>query len=326
MMEHALAARERDRRLIDQDALEEQQNESVTFEDAVYNTPQEASTSVEDDEAEQRKPPGRSSATSPDNKGASGSADTQALDAMLAMSEQMRQMNVTNQALTKMLMATQPGATAPPAVVAPTEPTPAKKSSLHQRGYHAVASGKVPGIYEDKDEVRKQVQGFPFATWKSFKTYEGAQNYMLAFESADHIRDQKDLFAEQELERTLPSSILRGQKTNSPLTGGGASFAEPSKACPLCSQDHLEADCPQFKAASANRKDSPPKVYYAVAIGRKPGVYQSWGECHTQVNGFSGNLYQGFPSFEEAYNFFITHPARDSDLLKGTAPPSLLQV
>eukprot|EP00978_Attheya_sp_CCMP212_P010871 scaffold26424_cov41-Attheya_sp.AAC.1 len=144
---------------------------------------------------------------------------------------------------------------------------------------------------------------------------------MLAFESANHIRDQKDLFAEQELDRTLPSSILRGQKTSSPSTGGGASFSELSKACPLCSQDHLEANCPQFKASAANRKDSPPKIYYAVAIGRKPGIYQSWGECHTQVNGFSGNLYQGFPSFEEAYNFYITHPARDSDLIKGTAPP-----
>eukprot|EP00978_Attheya_sp_CCMP212_P038170 scaffold186514_cov47-Attheya_sp.AAC.1 len=372
MMEHALATRERDRRLIEQDALEQQQNELVTFEDAVYDTPRKASTSVEDDETEQRKPQGRPSAASPDSKVASGNADTQALDAMLAMSEQMRQMNITNQALTKMLMATQPGATAPPTSVAPTVPTPAKKRSLHQRGYHAVASGKIPGIYEDKDEVRKQVQGFPFATWKSFKTYEEAQNYMLAFESANHIRDQKDLFAEQELDRTLPSSILRGQKTSShstkdfhsqhgnpsrPMkrhriiclpsnwlttseldrtlpssilrgqktsshsTGGGASFAELSKACPLCSQDQLEADCPQFKASAANRKDPPPKIYYAVAIGRTPGIYQSWGKCHTQVNRFSGNLYQGFPSFEEAYNFYITHPARDSDLLKGTGLP-----
>eukprot|EP00978_Attheya_sp_CCMP212_P018171 scaffold49404_cov56-Attheya_sp.AAC.1 len=214
------------------DALEQQQNESVTFEDAVYNTPIEASTLVEDDETEQRKPQGRPS-TAPDSKVASGSVDTQALDVMLAMSEQIRQMNVTNQALTKMLMVThQPGATAPPAGVAPTMPTPAKKSSLHQRGYHAVALGKVPGIYEDKDEVQKQVQGFPFATWKSFKTYEGAHNYMLAFELANHIRDQKDLFAKQELDWTLPSSILRGQKTSSPSTGGGASFAELSRPAP----------------------------------------------------------------------------------------------
>eukprot|EP00978_Attheya_sp_CCMP212_P003172 scaffold6577_cov26-Attheya_sp.AAC.1 len=120
MMEHALAARERDRCLIEQDALEQQQNESVTFEDAVYDTPRETPTSVEDDETEQRKPQGRPSAASPDSKVASGSADTQALDAILAMSEQMRQMNVTNQALTKMLLATQPGATAPPAGVATT--------------------------------------------------------------------------------------------------------------------------------------------------------------------------------------------------------------
>jgi hypothetical protein len=184
-----------------------------------------------------------------------------------------------------------------------------------------VASGKVPGIYEDKDEVRKQIQGFPFATWKSFKTYEGAQNYMLAFESANQIRDRKDLFAQQELDRATPTSTLRDPNTSASSATGVASFAATSKACPLCSQDHLEADCPQYKAARANWKDPPPKTYYAVAIGRKPGVYQTWGECHTQVNGFSGNLYQGFGSFEEAYNFYITNSAKDTDLLKGSGLP-----
>eukprot|EP00978_Attheya_sp_CCMP212_P031099 scaffold116378_cov53-Attheya_sp.AAC.1 len=232
-------------------------------------------------------------------------------------------MNNHDDALTKMLMGAQKGASDQPSSVAPAVPTPIKKGSLHHRGYHAVELGEVPGIYEDKDEVRKQIQGFPFATWKSFKTYEGAQNYIiLAFELTNQIRDQKDLFAQQELDRTLPSSVLRGQKTSTPSTSVGASFLTQSKACPLCAQDHLEAKCPQFKASPANQKDLPPKTYYAVAIRRKPGIYQSWGECHTQVNGFSGNLYQGFASFEEAYNFYITHQqARDSDLLKGTGLP-----
>eukprot|EP00978_Attheya_sp_CCMP212_P000244 scaffold481_cov63-Attheya_sp.AAC.5 len=118
-----------------------------------------------------------------------------------------------------MLLGAQKGAATLPSSVASI---PGKKSSLHQRKYHAVAAGsKVPGIYEDKEEVRKQVQGFPLATWKSFKTYEGAQKYVLAFESANQIRDRKDFFAHQEIDRTRHTSILRGQKTSTPSAIGG---------------------------------------------------------------------------------------------------------
>lgn len=39
--------------------------------------------------------------------------------------------------------------------------------------------------------------------------------------------------------------------------------------------------------------------FYAVAVGRKPGIYQEWygpDGAEAQVNGFSGARYQGFPS------------------------------
>ncbi|KYQ57390.1 Ribonuclease H1 [Trachymyrmex zeteki] len=43
--------------------------------------------------------------------------------------------------------------------------------------------------------------------------------------------------------------------------------------------------------------------YYAVAKGRKPGIYATWGECSAQVLKFPGSIYKKFATESEAQNF-----------------------
>ena len=43
------------------------------------------------------------------------------------------------------------------------------------------------------------------------------------------------------------------------------------------------------------------KPVYAVFRGRKTGVFNSWPECHEQVDGFKGASYQKFNTVDEAY-------------------------
>ena len=43
------------------------------------------------------------------------------------------------------------------------------------------------------------------------------------------------------------------------------------------------------------------KSVYAVFRGRKTGVFNSWPECHEQVDGFKGASYQKFHTVDEAY-------------------------
>ncbi|GAA5841965.1 hypothetical protein JCM11251_001428 [Rhodosporidiobolus azoricus] len=43
--------------------------------------------------------------------------------------------------------------------------------------------------------------------------------------------------------------------------------------------------------------------YYAVRVGRKPGVYLTWDECQQQVNGFPAAKHKKFPSRAEAEAF-----------------------
>jgi hypothetical protein len=40
--------------------------------------------------------------------------------------------------------------------------------------------------------------------------------------------------------------------------------------------------------------------FYAVLVGRTPGVYTTWDECSKQVNGFSGAKYKKFASESDA--------------------------
>lgn len=39
-----------------------------------------------------------------------------------------------------------------------------------------------------------------------------------------------------------------------------------------------------------------PQKYYAIAAGRKPGIYDNWPTAQAQVLGFPGAKYKGFPS------------------------------
>ena len=42
------------------------------------------------------------------------------------------------------------------------------------------------------------------------------------------------------------------------------------------------------------------KKYYAVRVGKVPGIYQTWDECKNNVHGFPAAEYKSFPSMEEA--------------------------
>lgn len=43
--------------------------------------------------------------------------------------------------------------------------------------------------------------------------------------------------------------------------------------------------------------------YYAVKVGRVPGIYNTWSECEKQVKGFSGATYKSFTTEEEARKY-----------------------
>ena len=51
--------------------------------------------------------------------------------------------------------------------------------------------------------------------------------------------------------------------------------------------------------------------YYAVKIGRKTGIFDTWDECKEYVDGYEGALYKSFSNYLDAVNFL-----GDNDVLE----------
>lgn len=43
--------------------------------------------------------------------------------------------------------------------------------------------------------------------------------------------------------------------------------------------------------------------YYAVKVGKKTGIFDTWEECKENVTGYPGALYKSFKSISEAYEY-----------------------
>lgn len=58
-------------------------------------------------------------------------------------------------------------------------------------------------------------------------------------------------------------------------------------------------------------------TFYAVKVGRVPGIYKTWEECSQQVSEFSGAIYKGFNTEIDALNFISNEehavPAKKDD-------------
>ena len=47
--------------------------------------------------------------------------------------------------------------------------------------------------------------------------------------------------------------------------------------------------------------------YYAVAVGKEPGIYFSWNDCEQQVKGFKGAKFKKFNNEEDAQHFIASY-------------------
>ncbi len=51
-----------------------------------------------------------------------------------------------------------------------------------------------------------------------------------------------------------------------------------------------------------------PKKFYVVWAGRMPGVFETWDDCKSQVDGFSGARYKSYPTRQEAERAYGASP------------------
>lgn len=56
-------------------------------------------------------------------------------------------------------------------------------------------------------------------------------------------------------------------------------------------------------------------TYYAVKVGKKPGVYKTWDACKEQVHGYKGAVYKKFDEKEQAQSFVQGEPVPEAEQL-----------
>ena len=54
------------------------------------------------------------------------------------------------------------------------------------------------------------------------------------------------------------------------------------------------------------------KKFYAVRVGKNPGIYTNWDECKENVHGFGGAEYKSFPTLSEAESFMMGRKSDNS--------------
>lgn len=66
------------------------------------------------------------------------------------------------------------------------------------------------------------------------------------------------------------------------------------------------------------------KKFYAVKKGVKPGIYESWNECQSQINGYSGAVYKSFNTYNDAIKYIEEDVDKKSlDTLNTETPKTL---
>lgn len=62
--------------------------------------------------------------------------------------------------------------------------------------------------------------------------------------------------------------------------------------------------------------------YYAVRVGRTPGIYSEWSDCKQQIEGFSGAEFKKFNSRQGALDFIAQGPSKKVMSPSFTLPPT----
>jgi ribonuclease HI len=69
------------------------------------------------------------------------------------------------------------------------------------------------------------------------------------------------------------------------------------------------------------------KKFYAIAVGRKPGIYDNWAAAQAQVTGYQGAKFKGFPT-RAAAEAWMKNPIYSQSAVKKTrqAKPSIADI
>lgn len=126
--------------------------------------------------------------------------------------------------------------------------------------YYAVKRGKNPGIYQTWEECKKEVLGFPGATYKSFKSREEAEGFILEEEKSE----EQEKMIEESLVAYVDGSYIEGKQF-----GSGCVLLYQNEIIDEISQKFIDEDLAMMRNVAGEIKASELAIRYAITNGYK---------------------------------------------------------
>ncbi|XP_032796784.2 ribonuclease H1 isoform X1 [Daphnia magna] len=162
-------------------------------------------------------------------------------------------------------------------------------SLYEEMSFYAVAKGKKVGIYNSWAECQSQTNGYPGAKYKKFSSEQEAQSFIDCGYVPEILPVMPKVTQPSNSLESLQKFEISGAKTR-PTLGASSSGSQSNGS------------------------------YYAVAIGKNVGIYFTWLECKSQIDGCGFTRYKKFDNLEEAERFI-----QENKIQKGPGPSKVSQ-
>ncbi|CAG9536232.1 unnamed protein product [Cercopithifilaria johnstoni] len=219
---------------------------------------------------------------------------------------------------------------------------------MAEHSFYAVGHGKIPGVYEKWADVQEQIKDFPQPVYKKFATKEEAEEYVNA-----RRPERVSLEVDEKADKFY--AVARGK-----VVGIFTDYNEVKNHIadypqPLYKKfEKLDEAKAYYKKYSSREEDGNPKeseahntpadnnekevketeiteekkeqinkgsAFYAVAHGRKTGVFKTWEECQEATKDFKGAKFKKFDNEEDAVLFVEGRNTKEAEDRKRAHSP-----
>lgn len=166
-----------------------------------------------------------------------------------------------------------------------------------KKSWYAVVEGRQPGLYRTWDECKAQVDKYRGAVFMGFYSRQEAIEWIRE-ETDEPVPDYSTRpTATAPTHVSLPSTLVASLLPQSSTLAKGS--INGLSSVPISSLSSILSERVNSNSGSS--------VFYAVARGRQPGIYNNWGECLAQVTRYSDARYKKFKTLKEAIEFLAVY-------------------
>ncbi|KAJ0404807.1 hypothetical protein P43SY_003483 [Pythium insidiosum] len=162
----------------------------------------------------------------------------------------------------------------------------------HQRDsttvYYVVAEGHTSGVFTKWPDVMQQIEGYDRPVFRKFASRDAADAFL-----AGYANGRKHSMDATKTDNAAPASA------SASASGSPAPNRRESSSSSTTSSPSAGADSHTHTRGG--------KFWYAVAKGRKTGVFESWAEAKPHVDGLFSARFKKFATREDAEAFVKQH-------------------